>query len=169
MATLKVVGIDGALNNFGVAVGRYNTNTKKLEIDSIYHISEKRDKGKSKSLADVDRIKTINRKLKRYIRGADVIFAELVGGSQSSAAAWSLGVTMGILGSLNKEVLWVTPREAKKATGDPKASKREVINWATKKYSHLKWRKYRGRLVNDNEHAADACAILVSGLKREFD
>lgn len=122
------------------------------------------------------------------------IFAlEIPGGSQSSRAASCLGMARGIIGAVvsklvNSEikkqaVLTVTPAQVhKKATGNIKATKDEIINYVTSKYKsqiesiYVKSTRrttYRvdceNHIIDFNkgefEHVADAIVIAELGLE----
>lgn len=163
MATIKVVGIDGALNNFGVAIGRWDG--QKLLVQQIHHIPYHKALGKNKkSISDANHAAAIYRALRQHTKGAKFVFAELVGGSKSSDAAWSLGIALGVISSLPYDIRWVTPYEAKRITGSSAANKKEIISWATKLYPKLAWQTYRGVITSKgNEHMADAIAVLLAG------
>jgi Holliday junction resolvasome RuvABC endonuclease subunit len=161
---LKLVGIDAALNNQGVVVAYYGG--KQLKITKIAHLSYPRNPKLTKSRADVIRIKLISNDLRKLIRGADYVMAELVSGSRSASGAWALGAAMGILASLPCDIIWVTPLEVKKATGNPKATKKDMIVWATTKYPNLDWPTYNGRIRASAEHVCDAIGVIHAALPK---
>lgn len=161
MAKLKVVGIDGALLNFGVAVGKLDQLNNTLHIVRIEHIAYKRPK-KNKVLSDVNHLKFLSEKLRAYCRGADIVCAELAYGSQSASAAWSLGAAMAVIASLPKEITWVSSSNVKRFTKNK--TKREMINWAAELYPGLSWPKRSGRILNSAEHTADAIGVLHTAL-----
>lgn len=158
---MKVVGIDGAILNFGIAMGNFNPVSKELIITEIIHLAYKRPKN-SKSLADANQAKKISQELRKCCIGAGLVASELPHGSQSAQAAWSLGSALGIIASLDYDIKWLTANQVKKHTGN--YSKREMIDWAVGLYPELNWKYYRGRVQNDQEHSADAIAILHTAL-----
>jgi hypothetical protein len=159
---LKVLAIDASLNNVGLCIAEING--KQVNILKIELISLKRQ-GKHKSKADAERVKIISARLRYYCKGVDLIMAELPSGSINASGAWSLGCAVGIVGSLPKPIIWVSPLEVKKVV-HKKASKREMIDWATTKFPDLDWIRYRGRITNQNEHVSDACAVIFAALPK---
>ncbi|UNA00802.1 crossover junction endodeoxyribonuclease [Edwardsiella phage vB_EpM_ZHS] len=114
--------------------------------------------------------------------GARVAFAEIPGGNtQSATAAYSLGIAVGILASCSVPIIEVSPMEVKAAVAGRKvqkgASKAEIIAWAANNWPEAPWiraahaasskgkRLEAGRLVNDNEHLADAMATVSAGIQ----
>jgi len=83
-----------------------------------------------------------------------VIF-ELSGGSKSNRASRLTGYAIGVVATFNDTVP-ITPMEAKKAMGNSKAKKPEIIKWAIEKYPKLNWADFN---KGDLEHIADAIAI----------
>lgn len=160
---MKVLSIDASLNNVGLCIAEING--KQVNIIKIELISLKRQ-GKHKSKADAERVKIISARLRYYCKQVDLVMAELPSGSINASGAWSLGASLGIVGSLDKQIIWTTPLEVKKATGNPKATKREMITWATTKYPNLDWPRYNGRIRADAEHISDAIAVIYAGLSK---
>lgn len=172
------LAIDGALNNFGVAVGEYEASPHRiLNVSKILHIHTERKKSNIRE-HDARRSRHIAETLRDLINEYDpaIIFAELPSGSQSAKAAWSLGVTLGIIVSLPRPVIFVTPSEVKKVVR-PNADKKEIIAWAANKYPHLSWEEHDkknwprwGRYKRGskylNEHCADAIAVAHTCIKQ---
>lgn len=154
---IKFLSIDGALNNFGLAWG---TAAKTIEIKGIKHIETAYIGKKNLRLQTVKRARTIFDQITDIAieHDPDVIFAELVTGSKSSTAAWSLGVSLGIISCLLYPATFVTPQEAKKVLHKG-AEKAEIIEWATTMYPNLDWHIYRNKPILKNEHCADAILI----------
>lgn len=160
---MKVVGIDGALLNFGLAIGDYNPKTNKLTVNQIIHLNYNRPP-KNKSWADAKQVSRISQELRRCCQGAKLVGAELPGGTQSAAAAWSLGIALGTIASLDYDIQWVTPYAIKNHTGNK--IKREMIQWAYKRHPNLTWPiDSKGRIVNSAEHCADAIGVLYTVLQ----
>jgi Holliday junction resolvasome RuvABC endonuclease subunit len=102
----------------------------------------------------------------------DIICVEIPVGSQSARAMASYGICIGVLASINKPMIQVTPTEVKvAATGNKSATKREMIIWAFSQNSSLKWltRTTNGDniLIDKNEHMADAMAAIKAGISTD--
>lgn len=98
---------------------------------------------------------------------ADVVIAECPTGSQSAKAAKYSGMMMGVLGGFRDKLILLTPTEIKRGfTGNPKASKREMIERAVELHPEAPWRRRGNRILNINEHFADAIGALYVGSKR---
>lgn len=98
------------------------------------------------------------------------IYAEAPVGSQSAAAQASYATCITML-SVVKYVYpkipmhFVRARDVKLVTTNPKASKKDMVEWATYNYpSHL-WAVKNNRYLLKNEHQADALAAIVVGLR----
>ena len=79
---------------------------------------------------------------------------------------------LGVLSSITKGLIQVTPTEVKLAAcGKKTATKAEMITWAATLYPKVNWysRKLHGveTLTNKNEHVADAIAAVHAGIKTE--
>jgi len=84
----------------------------------------------------------------------------------------SYGVCIGILASMKKPLIQVTPNEVKlAAVGKKTATKEQMIEWAINKYPTAPWltRKFKGQIthVKSNEHLADATAAIHAGVKTD--
>lgn len=98
----------------------------------------------------------------------DVVVTEVPSGTQSARASWTLGIALGLLTACPKDVVLVTPTEAKVAlTGNKGADKNEMIRKAAEMYPDAPWLKKTQKgvttLVAKNEHLADAIAIIYAG------
>ena len=103
--------------------------------------------------------------IKGVEKGAQIAFVEMPVGSQSARAMMSYGACMGLIASLDIPVIQLTPTEVKlAAVGDKNATKREMIQWASDLFPDLNWLRSRGRLIDDNEHLADAIGAINAGL-----
>jgi hypothetical protein len=88
--------------------------------------------------------------------------------TNKARAMASYGVVIGLLaGILGDDLISVNPTEVKEVTGLGKtATKRQMIEWAYSKYpDNAKWLMNGTRLINDNEHLADAVAVVHAGLR----
>ena len=94
-------------------------------------------------------------------------FVEAPVGSQSASARDSYAACIALLSVMTIPLTIVTPREVKAVSGNPKASKREMVDWATYKYPHDKWKVRGNEYCLNNEHQADALAAVVAGLRKE--
>ena len=101
-------------------------------------------------------------------RRVRVTFSECPVGSQSASAMKSVGVSHGIVGSLRAEghiVIEVQAKAVKKAlTGNPNASKADMIAAAMELYPDAGWNIHRGKPTDDNEHRADAIGAIHAGV-----
>ena len=157
---LRVLGIDGSLNNFGVATGYY---TDKEPVITGIHLLASNSSKTNKIRNDAERAKNIARFLLQF--DYDMAIAEIPYGSKSYRAAWSLGITLGLISSVTPPILFVTPYDVKNVVKRG-AAKSDMINWAVHKYGGLNWRYYNGRLRAENEHLADAIAVIHAGYRK---
>jgi len=102
--------------------------------------------------------------------GVAGIYAEAPVGSQSASAQASYASCITVLSVVQYvyptiPMVFVRAREVKLVTTNPKASKREMVEWATYKYPHEMWKVYNNRFTLDNEHHADALAAIIAGLR----
>lgn len=97
---------------------------------------------------------------------------EIPVGSQSARSMASYGICIGVVASIDKPLIQVTPAEVKLvATGSKTASKDDMIKWATEMYPEGQWlttnKKGVVSFVNKNEHMADAIAAMHAGVKTD--
>lgn len=90
-------------------------------------------------------------------------------GSQSANGMKSYGVCVGILGAFRAmgiQLIEVTPNENKIAlTNNKTASKDAMIKAAHSIYPEANWLKDgKGRMLNKNEHLADAIGAIHAGV-----
>ena len=170
MAKLTVVGIDPSLRNTGLVKMVYDTESGECELlDTLLVKTEaSSDKTVRTSNKDYKRAKSLAKALIDFVKQSDLVIAELPIGSQSARAMASYGVVIGLLaGILGDDLISVNPTEVKEVTGLGKtATKRQMIEWAYSKYpDNVKWLMSGTRLINDNEHLADAVAVVHAGLR----
>lgn len=172
MSRILVAGLDGSLRNFGVAIAWLDTETLEFEIKDLVLIKTEKDKHKQvrKSSDNLVRAQTIHRGVIEALRGVTSAFLEVPSGGQSYDAVLGFGIVTGIYASLPVPVVEVSPSETKlAAVGTKTASKQEMIDWAVEKFPAAPWRtrKLKGEIVPtlDNEHLADAVAILHAGVR----
>jgi hypothetical protein len=105
-----------------------------------------------------------------FSKNVDVICAEVPTGSQSATAAKYAGACSAILSTYTKPICLVTPQQVKKAVGNPKATKGEVIDWAFQKHPEAPWKLRQGFPQMNQEHYADAIGVLYAARsKGAFD
>lgn len=174
MSKIKVAGIDPALKNFGIAKAFVDLDTLEVEIDSLKLIQTERKVSKQvrQNSDDLRRATEISDEYRRYVKDCTVVFAEIPTGGQSADAVKSFGISIGLLAACPVPLIQVQPSETKlAAVGTKTASKAEMIEWAEEAYPNAPWlrRKSAGKLVmmNDNEHLADATAVIHAGLRTD--
>lgn len=190
---IKVVGVDPALSNLGLAIAEVD-----LDDPENYHVYdlklaqtcdgkiEKLSKGKDGNIKkkkvmpkgvsvgsdDVRRAKILSQAFLEAVKSADLVIAEVPIGSQSARAMASYGVSVALLGSCPVPLIEVSPLEAKLAgCNEGTATKAEMIEAATTLFPNAPWIRSKTRrnglypITNDNEHLADACFIIRAGLR----
>lgn len=179
---VKVMGIDAAFNNVGFALTEIDLDNPKrpqVVLKDLHIVQteaiKKRPRGMAKSADDMRRareaIEAIRAKIEEW--QPDYIVAEVPFGSQSARSAWTLGIALGVLASIDG-LIQVTPRQVKTATGESHADKEEMISWAMHLHPDAPWkmRKLHGQLVqvaSVNEHCADAVAVCYAGIPEIID
>jgi Holliday junction resolvasome RuvABC endonuclease subunit len=171
--TIRILGIDPALRNTGLAVMDYSIETGDLALVNLSIAqTEKSKEGKvvRKSSDDLACARILVKGIASAIllHKPSIIVAEVPTGTQSARGAFSNGICCGVLGSITLPMIEVSPTEVKMATvGSRTASKDDMIQWAVARWPKGVWltRKLKGevKLLNDNEHMADACAAVVAG------
>lgn len=167
---ISVAGHDPALTHWGTAEGRLCLDTGWLtDVKVGMAITEK---GKEKQVRansdDLRRTEVLARHAFAVAGGVKVNFSECPVGSKSASAMKSCGVSNGIVGALRAKdhiVIEVQAKAIKQAmTGNPNASKADVIAAAIALYPDAGWKYHRGKLTNDNEHMADAIGAIHAGV-----
>lgn len=192
---IKVVGIDPALSNLGIAIAEvdlddpenykvYDLKLAQTEDGKIEKLVKSKDgkikktkvmpKGTSVGSDDVRRAKILSTAFMEATRNADLVIAEVPIGSQSARAMASYGISVALLGSCPVPLIEVSPSDAKKAgCNDTTATKHEMIEAATALFPDAPWIRSKTKrggvypIVGDNEHLADACFIIRAGLRTE--
>lgn len=171
---IKILGIDPALNNLGLAKATLDLDTMELEINDLLLPQTESENGKTvrKNSDDIRRARVLYEGMVAACEGASFAIAEVPVGSQSARAMASYGICVGVLAACPIPLIQVTPSEVKLAAiGEKNASKIEMIEWGMAKYPNAPWmmRKSKGIMVaqNCNEHLADAVAAVEAGLKTE--
>jgi Holliday junction resolvasome RuvABC endonuclease subunit len=181
---ISVMGLDGSLANFGIAVATVNLHTKTIiEVKDL--ILSKTTKNPKLKRADDDfarfRQHWLVIKKTALANNVNIMFGEIPSGAQDARASFAFGgITATLAGlSIDYDVTTVTPTEVKvAATGFKHADKEDVIQAMYRLYSSAPWitgKKPNGMgittasglyLTNANEHLADATAVIVAGLKK---
>jgi Holliday junction resolvasome RuvABC endonuclease subunit len=172
---MLIAGIDPSLSNFGLAKGTLDlSGTPTLaSIDALELVNSQADKTSAKSVRknsdDLRRARALYDGFQEFIKDVELVFVEVPVGSQSARSMASYGVCIGLLASINKPLIQVTPSEVKlAAVGSKTASKAEMINWATNLYPDADWIRHKSKgemvLSNKNEHIADAVGAIHAGI-----
>lgn len=174
--TIKVVGLDPSLRNWGIAQGTVVLGQpSSLQIQTVDVINPILCKGKQvrQNSLDMESAKQLCEGAIKASEGAQAIFVEVPVGSQSARAMASYGVCVGVLGSLKAmgiPIFEVSPAEVKLAgAGKKTASKQDMIDWAVAKHPEANWPTYKKNgevLINTAkaEHQADATAAIYAGM-----
>jgi Holliday junction resolvasome RuvABC endonuclease subunit len=144
-------------------------------------VDKKTRKVVRKNSDDLRRARQLHDGFHEELKDCVVAFGEIPTGTQGARAALGFGVALGVLASCKIPIIEVMPVETKLASaGHAKAEKPEVIAWAAARYPQMDWLRYQedviyrgqkrrsaGDLHEDNEHAADATAVVHAGIKTE--
>jgi hypothetical protein len=175
---IQVVGYDPSLRNWGIARGTLNTVDGSIYIPNVSVNQPSLSKGKQvrQNSLDLESAEQLTRMALDAAKGAQAVFVEVPVGSQSARAMASYGICVGILGALRASGIpffLVTPEEVKLATGlSAKASKADMIDWATTRHPEANW-PYQTQLgvtsiiAGKAEHQADACAAIHAGINSQ--
>jgi Holliday junction resolvasome RuvABC endonuclease subunit len=174
MAIIRVAGLDGSKTNFGIAIMSFDTDNPKATLKIEDLILAKTEKSKEKKVRassdNLARSQLIVETVHPAIKDCIAAFIEVPSGGQSYDAVLGFGIVIGIYASLPVRTIEVSPSETKiAAVGTRTASKAEMIEWALTRFPDAPWRlrKLKGVMVptNDNEHLADAAAIVLAGIE----
>ena len=174
-STLKFVGLDPSLRNWGTAVGSFNLETKELQIQDLNVTCPELSRGKQvrQNSLDLEAAFQLYKGAIAAAVGAHAVFVEVPVGSQSARAMASYGICVGVLGALRANGIpffEVTPNEVKLAgPGDKAASKKMMIEWAMNKHPEANWPLYLKKGISciseaKAEHQADAVAAIYAGI-----
>lgn len=164
------MGIDPSLRNTGIAIAKVDAEANMvLSVDQlILARTQPGPKSQRKSSADFEAASVISSMIRKAVAiyNPKVVFAEIPSGTQSSRASFALGITLGIMATMQPKPIEVTPQQTKlQSVGIRTATKGEMIEWAVGQYPDAPWqRSTTGRLMNANEHLADACGVIHAGL-----
>ena len=165
---MKVLGVDPALKNVGMAAGYLDLDNMTFSIENLDLVktSPSNSKTTRKNSDDLERCRVLHQGLQAFSKDAEIAFVEMPVGSQSARAMMSYGACMMLIASLKIPVIELTPREVKvAATGDQNATKRDLIDWGWSVAPDASgWRVKGKRLIDENEHMADAIGAINAGL-----
>jgi hypothetical protein len=172
---VKVVGLDPSLNNWGVAMGWYDTIEHELTVDHVQVIQPVLPTGKQvrQNSKDLEAAAQLFGGALLVTTGAHAVFVEVPHGSQSARAMASYGICVGVLAGLRgmgRSFFEVTSTEVKLAGyGKKTATKQQMIAWAMAKHPEANWPMYtrEGKQVVSEakaEHMADAVAAIYAGI-----
>ncbi|ELA7322581.1 hypothetical protein Q9X98_004213 [Vibrio parahaemolyticus] len=176
MKKLKVLALDPSLQNFGMVKGFIDIDDDDFPF-TIEQMVLQESKGADKKTAkvvrknsdDIRRAKSLHKALHEMLKDVNMVFVEVPVGSQSARSMASYGICVGIIASINKPMIQVTPTEVKlAAVGCKTASKQDMIDWATQAYPDAGWltvkRNGKSVLTAKNEHLADAIGAVHAGI-----
>lgn len=167
---IAVSGMDPSFTHWGTAEGMLCLTTGMLNFVTV--AMQVTSKGKDKQIRtnsdDLRRGEELARHAFEVAGRVKVIFAECPVGSQSASAMKSVGISHGIVASLRAKghiVIEVQAKAVKKAlTGNPNATKADMIKAAMDLYPDAGWNFHRGKPTNDSEHKADAIGAIHAGV-----
>lgn len=172
---IKVMGIDPSMRNTGLALAEVNIQTEAWVVTHLQLVkTEAKDGGKAvrQSSRDLAAAQALHKGIASFIAFHQPTFAvsEIPSGTQSARGSFSNGLCCGLMGALSIPLVEVSPTEVKLAAcGHKHAAKEEIIEWAVGKFPGAPWqtRRFKGeiKLLNENEHLADACAAIAACLK----
>jgi Holliday junction resolvasome RuvABC endonuclease subunit len=167
--------MDPSYTNWGTAEGRLCLDTGILTDVMTDLQSTKKGKDKQVRVNSDDLRRSEDLATHAFLVGerVRVVFSECPVGSQSANAMKSVGVAHGIVGALRAKgiiVIEVQAKAVKRAlTGNPNASKADMIEAAMTIYPDAGWTFHQGKPTNNCEHRADAIGAIHAGvLTAEF-
>lgn len=175
MSLIQVVGFDPSMNNWGIAKGTFDPQTKAIQIHDLGTVSPDLPTGKQvrQNSKELESARQLTKAAVAALQSAQATFVEVPVGSQSARAAVSYGLCCGVLGALREggfPFFEVTANEVKIiATGKRTATKREMIAWASTMHPDAPWPRYKKNgvvLISEGtaEHMADAVAAIYAGV-----
>lgn len=163
------MSIDPSLRNTGVSLGEITLDGEVLVEKVILSTTEKESKKNIRVSTDtINRSRSLYNFLQETIREFEpkVVFVETPSGSQNASSMKSYGIVCALIATINPPPIEVSPIEVKMAfIGDKKASKQQIINKAVELYPDAGWLKIKDRILNKNEHCADAVAVAIAGVQ----
>lgn len=174
---MRIIGIDPSLVNTGLISLEGTPGSwvlSKLYLHTTESAKSTTEKIR-KNYDDLDRARDLRNAILYFVEDSDFICVEIpqIGGADMQARSmWMSGIVLGIVASLPPEKLvYLTPAEVKKVTGNKTASKEDMCTWAYSLYPDAAWpsRKCKGAIekLKKNHHLADALACTVAGLAKK--
>lgn len=182
----NVLGLDGSLQNFGIAVGTIDLGKKELvSIEDLVLSKTVKSNDKKVKRADddfgrfVQHIGAVRDLAAKH--NVKYIFGEIPSGAQDARAAFAFGGVTAILAGFSHDypTITVTPQQVKlAATGIKHADKEDIIAAMYDRFPHAPWIRSKKPnamnihdgdgtyLTNANEHLADSIACVLAGLKK---
>ena len=186
MTRLTVFGLDPGLGMTGYALAAVDPVAGTIaDVFEVGIIQTQRTKLRAvrKTSDDLRRAREHVAALRRITssRHIDIVAAEMVTITPYTYPTFSFGVMTGILAGLEQPIVEVLPYEVKvAATGNERAGKQEIIEWALGLPSSapVSWPSsprtnrlgiaYRGEFISKAaEHPADALAVIQAALRTE--
>lgn len=177
MPRIRAIGIDAAFANMGFAEVVLDIEAGDVLIRcsdlALVKTAAETSKTVRKSSDELRRAKILHTELVQRCSGLQLAFVEVPSGSQSASAARALGIAVGVLAACPIPIIEVSPMEVKAVVtgGQKKATnptKAQVIAWAVKRWPLAPWlragKRDPTRLIQDNEHLADALATVAAGI-----
>lgn len=168
---IPILGADISLRNWGLARGMLDLESGVFEKVELKLVQTEVDNNKQvrTNSKDIQAAHDLFTGCESWFREAKAIFIEVPVGSQSANGMKSYGVCVGLVGAfraLGCPVFEVSPTENKIAlAGSKTASKDTMIRIAHEHYPEANWLKDgKGRLLNKNEHLADAIGAIHAGV-----
>lgn len=168
---VPVIGMDPSLRNWGLAEGILDLEQGYLNDLNLSLVQPKDMEGKQvrKNSSDLHLALQLAQGVIPLVQKAKVIFVEIPVGSQSARAMASYGLCIGLLGairSLDIPLIEVSATEVKRAlSGNPNATKREMIDAAFSAYPSANFPMTRGKINDKAEHMADAIGAIHAGVQ----
>lgn len=175
MISIEALGVDAAFANMGlvratiVVMSPDNIAVRVHDMRLVSTTADENKKVVRKSSSDLRRAQELSQALSAACKHVQYVFAEIPSGAQSAAAARALGIAVGVLAGAPVPLIEVSPGEVKAAVSDgmkqrKAPSKAEVIAWAHQRWPDAPWlQDKKGKLLNANEHLADALAVIMAG------
>lgn len=168
---IQVAGFDPSMRNWGSAEALLDLDTGVLSTPVLSLAQPEDIKGKQvrQNSNDLHLARILYEHATVVARRSKVIFVEVPVGSQSASGMKAYGMCVGILGALRAEgheIIEVTATEVKRFfTGNPNATKREMIQQGLTDYPGANWPRHNGKVSEAKaEHVADAIAAIHAGV-----
>lgn len=175
---IRAVGQDPSMNNWGLVAADVDLdNDCKIEIIDMTVITNVKKKLEGRKLVrktslDYERVRDLHGGIVEFFdkHKPKITMAEVPSGGKNANALKSAHTCVAILGCIPIPLINLTQHECKiHAFNNRSASKHQSIEWAMTRFPNANWkmRKQKGELVSVdgyNEHVADACIALETGL-----